>query len=171
MIGIKVCLTFYALGEEARFNSLFATSFFYLNEGKKWGEVYPIFFNNFYQGKVKIKDMDAFIDELDSINKKLLKIKSREIIWDFDSEENIIPLNIQNELNVSKHFMDIYRTEKGTPYFEIFIKRAKECKELGWDLLVHNMFKRPDMQPQADQSLDSSLDNVTGKGVIDNSSD
>lgn len=149
MIGIEIKHTFYAFGSEIKVTAFFSTVFYYLNENKKWGEKYPVFFKYLYQGKVPIEKIDELEKELMLLKKKFTAINPKQIYWDLFKGEEYIPQNADKSILPGNYF----KTEKGTDYFDFLLARCVDSKKDEWDLIMRNMFIRPDQQPKPDQLI------------------
>lgn len=151
MVGLKVKNNFYPIGSPSFFTSFFNTIRFHLCRDKHV-ERYPYIMKELYRGKLRIKDVSSARIEILEIKEKLKSFPPSKVVWDINDLQKKPPWGdkISHDItDLSNYFV----TNDGKDLFYVLLNALDKASELGWDVLIRNMFLRPDSQPKADQDI------------------
>jgi 2,3-bisphosphoglycerate-dependent phosphoglycerate mutase len=137
MIGISVGSFWYELGISDFLYAWFSTINYHL-EGKKWGSKFPIVMNEFYQGKVKAKNINILQQEIIEIQKQLKKYGPNEIIWNIEN----LSLQPQWGNNISSditYLSNYFVTSNGEDLFDVVLSSIDMAIERKCELVIRSL--------------------------------
>lgn len=149
MVGLKVKNNFYSIGTTEFLTSFFNTIQYHLC-GDKWGDKYPYVMRNLYNGKLRVCDVPNANKELLEIKTKLKKYSPSKVIWDIENTSKLPPWGNDISAEITS-LANYFVTNNGEDLFDVIFSAFEKSIELKWDILIWNMFLRPEMQPKADQ--------------------
>lgn len=150
MIGFKVKNNFYPIGTTEFLESFFYTIQYHLC-GDKWGDKYQLIMKDLYSGKLKVSDVPEAKKQLCEIRDKLSNYPPSKVVWDIKDLSKRPPWGDDINADITD-LSNYFVTNDGKDLFDVMLKVFSKSLELQWDVLIWNMFIRPDKQPKADQS-------------------
>lgn len=133
-IGLEVKHNYYTIGHSSLLNAFFDTVFYHLGDGE-WGGVYPLLFNNLYNGGLDWKDAPELIENLVEIKGKLSNFRPNQLIWDIQDLSKRPPWkdNISADItSLSNYFI----TSNGYNLIDVMIEALKKSYELKSDVII-----------------------------------
>lgn len=127
-VGFKVDFYWYQVGNGDFLYSFFSTVAYRL-EGAKWGSRFPVIMKKLYQGKIKRRDVDKAIKELNIIKKELQAFTPDQVIWDIEDLSKQPPWgsNISEDItDLSNYFV----TSEGEDFISVFLDALETAKEI-----------------------------------------
>jgi hypothetical protein len=135
MVGLSVKHNYYAIGHSSFLNSFFDTIHYHL-EKEDWGSKYPLFFQDFYNGKVRWQDAPSLIKMLNEIREQLKSFKPSDIIWDIEDLSKRPPWgdNISHDITSLSNY---FRTSNGAhDLFDVIIEALQKGYEIKSDIEI-----------------------------------
>lgn len=136
-VGFKVDFEWYQIGNGDFLYSFFSTVAYHL-EGGKWGRRFPIIMKKLYQGKLKRKDVNKAIKELETIKSELQAFTPDKVIWDIEDISKQPPWgsNISEDItDLSNYFV----TSDGEDFISVFFDALETAKKAGSDIEIESM--------------------------------
>ncbi|MDE7429468.1 MAG: immunity 70 family protein [Lachnospiraceae bacterium] len=127
-VGFKVDFYWYQVGNGDFLYSFFSTVAYRL-EGAKWGSRFPVIMKKLYQGKIKRRDVDKAIKELNIIKKELQAFAPDQVVWNIEdlSEQPPWGNDISEDItDLSNYFV----TSEGEDFISVFLDALETAKEI-----------------------------------------
>lgn len=136
-VGFKVDFEWYQIGGGDFLYSFFSTVAYHLESGK-WGKRFPAIMKKLYQGKLKRKDVNKAIKELETIKKELQAFTPDKVIWNIEDLSKQPPWgnDISEDItDLSNYFV----TSDGEDFISVFFEALKTAKEAGADVEIESI--------------------------------
>jgi len=136
-VGFEVDFYWFQIGSGDFLYSFFSTVAYRL-EGAKWGSRFPIIMKKLYQGKIRHKDVEKAIKELNIIKKELKEFTQDKVIWDIDDLSKQPPWgsDISEDItDLSNYFV----TSEGEDFISVFFDALETAKEIDFGMEIQSM--------------------------------
>lgn len=149
LVGYKVNNHFYLIGPSWYLDCWFSIAVL-SSKSSFTKKNLPHITRELYKGKLPVCDIPAAKNELQILKKRFMQIKAGDIA----SKMNLCTscpdfVKFKKNQNLYNHFV----TVDGKNLLDLTEKVMDKALEMNCDLLIHQMFKRPDMQLKANQTL------------------
>ncbi len=158
IVGLKVKNEITLIGPSDYLNCWFS-NVKKLEKKTLFGKRLPLITNDLYSGKLQIENINKAKKELQFIRKQFKKTPINKLIWDFNNEQKKVdfPKFIKTDCN---SLYDLFINLDGQNLIETIDKSMDKALSRNWDLLISQMFQRPDKQLKADQDNKSIQQSV-----------
>jgi tRNA1(Val) A37 N6-methylase TrmN6 len=135
MVGLKVDVFWYEIGNWKLLNSLFSTIAYRL-ENKNWGSRFEIIMNDFYKGSINKNKIKDALEEIKIIELELSKLNPNTVVWNFENILENPPWGKEISADIT-NLSNYFVTCNGENLIQIIIEALDNCikNDCGMEIL------------------------------------